>query len=233
MFPLLRKLGWRALVTMFVMACLAIAARSYVEERRARIDAEHRFAQVVIVNDSIQARLAKLARERDELLALKEAADQMRGDLVAGVKIRVVRDTVYVPVAPVATEIEDSTRIAVLADTTDGYRIRIETRAPPFPAPLEIGYEIETPEFQPEVGFIRRPEGYYAVVSWAGRTVETSEAFFKPEKERSLSLWTGGEVRSGGIGSSVFVSARYKQVDLRVGFDGAPYMGLVITKKLW
>lgn len=202
-------------------------------------------APVTQVNDSTQALLAQIRREKDELRALQDAAKTLRGSLVAGLQITVKADTLRGSVVSAPTTSgADSTRYATRTDTAKGYTITVRAEAPP-KGNLKLGYEIGTPEFRPQVGFVKRGDGYYGVVSWAGQNFTTTDAFYTEAKERPLSLRVGatakGSPDDNALGATirgdVYGALQYdiKRVStqLRVGHDGRAYLGVNIEKKLW
>lgn len=229
------------LVIAFTVVAVVASVTGWVRERAARNAADKRTAELIVVNDSTQARLATLTSQNQKLLALKEAAIAMDGTVVAGVRIHVASDTIYVPLQEVPTVLtEDSTRRATLADSTKGYVLHVDAEAPPS-GPLKVGYTLRTPEFDPEVGFVKRGEDYYAVVSWAGQEVTTEDAFFHPDKERPLSLVAGAEAYSTeeslhGIAYSALQYRLNSKVtaQLRAAVFGThPAIGLQVERKLW
>lgn len=188
-FGSLRNLAIVTLVGLLIVAIVRIEIN-----RRDVIDARLRADELVEVNDSTKARNALLERENGELRALIDAAKDLNGELIAGMTIVVPAETLYTEASPVDTEVRpDSSRFAVLEDSTQGYTVRIEAEAPPFPGELRLGYTIITPEFRPEVGFVERDGSYAAVVSWAGREFTIEDAFFDPPKPPSWSLVLGAE----------------------------------------
>jgi hypothetical protein len=235
---------WRIMVGAFLLLVTLGSMRACAEEQAARRSAERRAEQLIVLNDSTQARLTRSESSRKELLALKDAARTLDGKLVAGVRLVVRPDTVYVPIREVETVwLEDSTRVATLRDSTEGYYVTVTGKAPPT-GPLELGYEIITPEFTPQVGFVRRGSDYYAVVSWAGKRVETSEAFFRPERPRRLNLVVGGTLRSPllaldarDLNLSAHAGVQYRLpnnvlTQLQAGVGPAPFVGLRV-EKVW
>jgi hypothetical protein len=145
----------------------------------------------MVINDSTQAICAQLKANKTELAALREAAKKMNGDLVAGVKIVVKRDTVEVPstVAPTAT-LPDSTRVATKTDTTENYIVTITGKARPYPAPLELGARVITPERTAQIGFVNTPNGVMATVS--GKGIVMTSAFWAPSKRTAPRNRRGG-----------------------------------------
>lgn len=197
----------------------------------------------LVVSDSTEAQCAKITSDRHELLALKDAAKHMHGDLVAGTKIIVKRDTVTrVDTQVVTVTRPDGTRLATLTDTTDDYRVTVRAEAPPSGA-LTLGYEVITPERRIEVGFVKRPDGYYAVAS--GKGVRTAESFFQPEKERPVHVVAGASVAGAPAASVVGVdldvdaygAVEYERgktrYQVRVGDNGSPYVKLAVERRLW
>lgn len=149
----------------------------------------------VHVNDSTQVLEAQLTMARSDLKALKDAARKVGGDVVAGVRIVIRAETVYVDrVVRETITLSDGTRTATVRDTTvDGVQVSIDASAPPSPAPLAIGYRIIVPQLTPEVGFIKKGESYYATVSLAGKVFTPEQAFFKVPTERRIHLLTGAQ----------------------------------------
>jgi hypothetical protein len=216
-----------------------------VREHRLRVDADFRSRVAIRLNDSTEARLTR--QYADSLDALRKAAKQMGGTLIAGVRIVIKPETLYVPVDSQPTTIDpDSTRRASVTDTTaNGTVVRIDAVAPPFPAPLSVGYEVRTPPFTPQVGFVRRKDGYYAVVSLGGHRFETSSAFYAPERVRPLSVVVGGTVAGSpddnALGAtlhgSLYGALKYTRgatsTQLRAGVAGRPFVGLAIERTVW
>lgn len=234
---------WKAAVGAWLAVTLAGQAMALVDRFRApQIPGPH-----VTVNDSTQAQLAAIKAEKQQLQALMDAAKTLRGQLVAGFQITVKGDTLVRLASPQKTEIRpDSSRFATLADTTKGYTIEVYGTAPPFPANLQLGYKVTTPEFKPQVGFVKREDGYYAVASWAGQTFTTDHAFFAPEKPQALSLLVGAELKGAPAaniagftlaGSGPFAAIQYQRArnlfQLRAGDDGRPYVGLQYEHKVF
>lgn len=239
---------WQGAIMLFLVLALAGALRGCADERYARQNAERRVEEVIRLRNGAEARLAHSESNRRELLELKESAGELNGQLVAGVKIHVRSDTILVPTRVAATTYAtDSTRHATLTDTVGGYRVTVTGRAPPFPAPLELGYDLVTPEFNPEVGFVRRGNDYYAVVSWEGKRVETSEAFFRPQRERPLSVVVGASasaaptarIDQATLHGNAYVGVQYRlspkmEAQLRATYAGdGPRIGVQVERKLF
>jgi hypothetical protein len=199
----------------------------------------------MVINDSTQAICAQLKANKTELAALREAAKKMNGDLVAGVKIVVKRDTVEVPstVAPTAT-LPDSTRVATKTDTTENYIVTITGKARPYPAPLELGARVITPERTAQIGFVNTPNGVMATVS--GKGIVMTSAFWAPPKERPLTIVAGAEMSSNlltpmdltTLRASGYAALRYRMSDrwasrVEVGYRDRPYAALKVERKIW
>lgn len=200
----------------------------------------------ITVNDSTQAQLAAIRIEKGELQGLVDAEKTLHGKLVAGFQITVKGDTLVRLAASAPTVVRpDSSRHATLTDTTKGYTIVVDAEAPPFPANLQLGYHVTTPDFKPQVGFVKRDDGYYAVATWAGQTFTTDHAFFAPEKPHALSLLVGGEMSGSpaaniagfSLGGSAFAALQYQHDrgiwQLKAGENGKPFVGLAYTHRLF
>lgn len=239
----LRKLPlWKILLGAWLIVTTIGQATSLFQRFRAAPPGPH-----VLVNDSTQAQQAAIRRETEQLKAVVDAAKTLQGQLVAGFQITVKGDTIYqAPVKTVTTVLPDSSRHATLTDTTKGYTIEVNAVAPPFPDKLQLGYKITTPAFKPQVGFVKRGDGYYAVASWAGQTFTTEHAFFSPEKPRTIGAVVGAELRGSPAanvagfslaGSGPFAALEYRRdanvYQLRLGDDGRPYIGVQFTHKLF
>jgi hypothetical protein len=197
----------------------------------------------VVINDSTTGQVTRPTRQPGTLGGLVDATRTAGGRLVAGVQIRTKVDTLYVPVTEVPTETTDSTRTAVVVDTTNtGVQIRIEAEAPPHPAPLKVGYEVVTPEFNPQVGFVRTGRSYMAVVTWGGQQFRVENAFFEPPKRPSTELVTG--VRSGVLDGElldpeVYAGLRQRVAGVTVGVTGSvsrtndPRLTVSVERALW
>jgi hypothetical protein len=199
------------------------------------------------VNDSTLAVVADHRTERDELPALKDAAETLNGRLVAGVQIHTKADTVYAPLREViqSTVEPDSTRNAVLVDTTEsGIEVRVEGRAPPYPANLLLGYHIVVPEFNPEVGFVKVGNSYAAVVSWRGKQYTVENAFYAPQPTLpgwELNVGVRAGVTQEQVNSpQVFAGLQRKVGDrIMVGITGVsgvelkPQLEVSVKRVLW
>lgn len=230
----------------FILVLIGLG-HEYWQERQARIRAEKASEVLSVINDSTQARVSLLEVQRDSFAALVEAADKVGGDVKGGVKIVVRSDTVYLPADTAKTVItEDSARVASLSDTTEvGYQIQITAKAPPYPAPLELGYRLITPEFRPEIGFIQKGDQYLAVVSWAGQKAEIAQSFFIPEDERNLHLLAGAEMLLftheedlESMQGRIYAALEYDLSDrwtsqIQLGWAGRRYIGVRFERTLW
>lgn len=241
---LLGQPAWKLLVGAFLILTLGASAFGWFHEHQARKTVELQNHSLVLVNDSTQARLARVTRENGTLQAIADAAKPLGGKPVAGVTYTVKSDTIYLPAKPVPTTTQpDSTRVASFTDSTKGYKLRIEATAPPFPAPLRLGYTLVTPEFHPQVGFVKAGDGYYAVVSSAGQTFTTKDAFFVPPHERALSLNVGSEIWGAPQDHRIYRATAYAGIayetpthwttQLEGGYDGKLYVGLRVQKRIW
>ncbi len=239
----LLKKFWRPVVWGAALLIVGLSVRGCVVAKREAREAALRPGTVIVVNDSTQAVIARLRRENGRLAALVDATNTIGGRLVAGVQIRTKVDTLMVPVGAVPTTIVDSTRYATITDTTKtGVRVRIDAEAPPFPAPLRVGYEVVTPEFNPQVGFIRTGRTYAAVVSWAGQQFTVENAFFEPSKQPGTDLHVG--VRSGilngdALDPEVYAGLRQRIAGVTVGVTGSvsrpndPRLTVSVERALW
>jgi hypothetical protein len=235
--------AWKAFLAIFAAVAFIGYGISVFANNNARVATQRCAGITLVVNDSTKAQCARLAAKDVELKALKRAAKAMNGQLVAGTKVTIKRDTITKTITEVVT-VTDSlgNRSAAVHDTTDDYRVDIQAAAPRSGA-LKIGYQIVTPERSIEVGFVKRADGYYAVAS--GKGVRTTESFFQPEQERPVSLVAGGSVRGAPsaslvgakLGLEAYGAVQYAKngtaYQLRLGHDGSPYVGLAIQKKLW
>lgn len=183
----------------FITTMLFGGTKRYLDAHRSAVEAKNRAEALTIINDSIQARVALLKRERDLFESLYEAERVLNGKLIAAIDLHVPPETVYVSIKAVDTLIEDSTRLAILTDTTEsGIEVEVSALAPPFPSPLQIGYKIVTPPFDPQIGFIEDGAYYHAVLTWRGNKAEIRNAFFLPPSTSStLSLRSGARMRQG------------------------------------
>jgi hypothetical protein len=181
----------------------------------------------VQVNDSTQLLAAQLELARGELRALRDAAKQVHGKPVAGVRIEIRPETIYVERTNQPTDsLQDGTRIAKLVDTTkEGVQVEISASAPPSPAPLGIGYRLVLPPFAPEVGFILKDGRYYAVVTVPGRSFTTSQAFFTVPSVRRFGIIAGGQIMTQ---DSRLLGLGFAGVDLHLN-SRSSVMGAVTT----
>jgi hypothetical protein len=148
-----------------------------------------------LVNDSTQILQAENASLRSELRALKATARKLRGELAAGVRVEIHPETVYVAASPQPTDsLADGTRVATVRDTTaDGLQVNIDASAPPV-GNLWIGYQVIQPPLNPEIGFIKRGDAYYATVVLPNRQFTSSDAFFTVPRPRRVQVLVGGQV---------------------------------------
>jgi hypothetical protein len=232
------------LLRLFLFVALVCAGVAWAREHSARRMLEGRLETTVRLNDSTTARLATTEAAFREYRAVKDAAKQLDGKLIAGVQLRVAPETVYVPLHEVATVADsDSTRRAHFVDSSNAaYRVEVDAVAPPFPAPLQLGARVTTPEFRPEIGFVQRADGTYAVVSWAGHRVETERAFFRPPHAHRLVVVAELEARTNPLAvtpsvqgaAAVATELHFEPttVRLRAGFDGRPFVGVGVRRSL-
>jgi hypothetical protein len=198
----------------------------------------------MVVNDSTQAICTKLKADRTELLGLRAAAAQMDGTVVAGTKIIIKTDTLWLPPTETPTDtFPDRSRVATLSDTTADYTVTFTAEAPPFPANLRLGYQVVTPERTAEVGFVKADGGYYAVVT--GRGITATQSFFNPTPEREfpLGLYAGGGVSGNPVSlapsvrGNAFLSLQYRHglwtSALEAGVDDRFYTGLRIQRRIF
>lgn len=172
------------LLVLGVCAALFLAYATW--ERRG--DTQHEaallkyFQTQQALNDSTQARTAAQgAAQVAQLQGLLEAAKQLNGKLVAGVRITVPkRDTVVVHDSLPTTALPDSTRVATLHDSTFAGTVDVSVTAPPFPAALGARLTVTRPAFRPEVGFVQVGTGYVATVVWQGERYQLDAPFFTP-----------------------------------------------------
>jgi hypothetical protein len=208
MLPFLLNLGGPALKTLssvlrkkvsvstvlLVLCLLGAAIYAFKEHDRAN-SSEELAGWMVQVNDSTQAKIAR--KELDRRNALSEAAKALHGKVVASVTIHTKPDTIFVPVTEVITSTvsPDSTRTAILEDSTThkGYKMKITSVAPPYPANLRIGYELTTPAFNPTIGFIKTGSSYAATVMWADMKFTLDDALFIPAERREPNWKLTGE----------------------------------------
>lgn len=229
-----------AAITGLTILSLLLMLRNQSHRRAA---AELARDQVIQVNDSTRAVIAQLTADKEDLWALLDAAKSMDGKLVAGVRVVIKRDTIYVPVREVVTVAhEDGSRTATKTDTLPGgYHLRIDATAPPFPAPLQLGYNLETPEFAPEVGFVQRGKAYYAVVTWSGQTYQVKGAFYRQPARRPLRLVAGanGALHDTRVTGDLYTAVAYTLSDrdiVKVGAHYAgdtPFLGIGYERTLW
>lgn len=170
------KLPMKELVLVFVLVFLGW--NQYQQRQDSRMMAALLQHQIAL-NDSTWAILASGKTRSGELEAVKTGAKELGGKLVAGVRLVTRADTVYVPLREAETTQQDSIRYAQVRDTTEsGVEIAVDAEAPPYPAPLKLGYQVVVPPFTPEVGFVRVGDRYTAVVSWRGQQVQVEDAYF-------------------------------------------------------
>jgi hypothetical protein len=179
-----------------VIAALLWVLGRHLFERFGHVDVP--VLPPAFVNDSAQILQAQLRSARGELRALKDAAKKSKGDLIAGFEITLQPETVYVARAARETEAQpDGTRVVSVRDTTQGVQVSIDAVAPPT-GPISVGYNLILPEINPQVGFMRKGEDYYAIVSVAGRTFTQEHAFFRKPTTRRVGVVVGGQVLTTG-----------------------------------
>lgn len=230
----------RVMLVGAVVLAVGSGSTEWFRERTSRLDADARSQELLVINDSTTARAARLRGERDSLAALFRAAKEMRGTLVAGVRILVKGDTIFRTDTTTITQIfPDSTRTATRTDSVNGYGVTITATAPPFPQDLRLGYELRTPKFEPEVGIVQRKDGYYAVVSWGGQKAQTGYAFYTPPKQRRIHAMVGSQVWISPnvlrpFGADIYAGLRLRQQQWEgsavVGQRAAPYVGVGIAR---
>lgn len=182
---------------------LIVAAASGLYQQSAATRAE--LTATRALNDSTVVRLAATTLERDSLAGLVAAAKTLKGDLVAGAKLRVSKrdtvifhDTLYVDTLP------NQHRTAKFRDSTFAGVIEGTIKAPPFPAPLSLTYSVSRPAFSPSVGFVRMGDTYAAVVTWQGERVEVEAPFVRlpPPPKRVVPYVTGAWTPGGATGGA-------------------------------
>jgi hypothetical protein len=237
------KVRWVVMLAVSIALLIWSQVTSWSVTHSAQQDAEFRAQTLIRINDSTTARYLRTKAERDSLKGLFDAAKKMRGKLIAGVKVHVPAETLSAPIRDVPTTVRvvDTTRVGILEDSTRGYRLTITTVAPPFPAELRIGYDLQTPEFNPEIGIVQRRDGHYAVVSWNGhiREAHTGYSFYEPPKPRRVLGEMGAQVTTPlvgtpGVSADVFAGLRLRhphgESSLLVGHRGRPYLGYRLIK---
>lgn len=228
-----------------IMVVLAIGY--YIYDLRQQVQlTQMQAGWVKQINDSTMAQIAALQVERDALLGLQNAARSMRGQLVAGVQIRTKADTVVRVLGDAETVMEGETRRASVEDSTAlGVKIRVDAEAPPYPAPLRIGYNVTVPEFNPEVGFVKVGDQYAAVVTWRGQTYTVENSFYRPEAVRQPKwvLYTSSTV--GGdegilrkpdwsLGVERHLGSKYSvEVTGTTSWYNDPQLAISVRRKLW
>jgi hypothetical protein len=151
--------------------------KSWQHEKQLRTIAELQLVGQKQLNDSTVARLTSTDAVKDSLGAALAAAHKLNGTLVAALRIRIpARDTMYVH-DTLPTTIVDSTRIATFSDSGFAGTITGTVKAPPFPSPLSVTYNVHRPAFAPQVGFVRVANRTVAVVSWQGEQAEIEAPF--------------------------------------------------------
>jgi hypothetical protein len=241
------KSFWHLAAAIFVALVIVFASIRGIQYLWRRHTAPP--AITVKVNDSTTAQSTVPTTSKADLPALVDAAKTLGGKLVAGTKIKTKPETVYVVrrIAPTTISFTDSSRTATRTDTTKGYIVTIEADAPKFPAPLKLGYNIVTPSFTPEVGFVERDGSYYAVVSWAGQQTEVSKSFYQVPKTRPLALIAGADVigtptatvsgaavRGRAYVGVTYTSAKKWSLELLGGSQNlSPFVGLGVRKTIW
>lgn len=237
----------KQVVVGFLAVVLLFGAKGYYDTYAAMKSLEQQNSALIHVNDSTQARVAKLRGDKEMYEALYETEKVLNGKLVAAASITVPADTVIRYRDRVVTVTDSTgTRTAQVQDTSEnGIGIKIDVEAPPFPADLAIGYEITTPEFKPQVGFLRTGETYTAVVTWAGQRYTLEDAFYAPEKQWPLSLRfgieaTGSPAENAALGARVsgrvFGAVQFDlpkaAFRLETGYAGEKYLSLRAERKV-
>lgn len=169
------------------------------------------------VNENTNAILASVKRQRDQLLLAAQAADDLDGNLVGGVKIGVKKDTVYVPTTPVPTATDSvGTRTADKEFNVAEGDATVHVKAPPV-GDLEVGLDWRPHPFEPEVGLVQKDGDYYWTVSWQGQKVEAKEAFYKPPRPHRLSIIAGGAaIGTYAIPAVAVTSSTYLGLDVAI-----------------
>lgn len=187
-------------------------------------------ANIEIIRGDAKLRVADLERKNGELEELLRHAEEVGGDLVGGVVITVPADTIERPVGETPITVVDTAtliRTATLADTLDtGHEIYVTATTGDYPDPIHIGYKLILPEFNPQVGFIRRGDQYFAIVHWADQKFEVAEAFYTVPKERSLGIFAGMESTTifPETSGRVYMALRYSSGNWNFYIQGGTWM---------
>lgn len=180
----------RSVVIGLVLGFLAIAIFGQIGNTfnawRTKELAEERTKIVLQLNEATLARHVTYRLREDSLSQAVAAAEQLNGELVAALAIRVAPDTTKVDPTSTETQFIPTSagveRTASLTDTTEtGYTITITATAPADTTEkLILGYEFTTPEFRPEIAFIRLPDGsMFASVSWDRQEFQIEAPYFE------------------------------------------------------
>jgi hypothetical protein len=157
------------------------------------------------LNDSTVAIWTTEHLQKDSLVGIIKAKDQLQGKLIAAFGIRVPARDTAVHHDSLATSVSvDSTRIATFRDSTFAGVLEGTVTAPPCCSPLALSYQVHRPAFEPKVGLIEKNGKQVAVVVWQGEQAEITNPYSDVPKTAARFGWFA----EGGYTDSKSYAAR-------------------------
>lgn len=144
------------------------------------------------INDSTVILLSNERLNKERLQTIVDAGNYINGKPVAGISITIPqRDTVIKWDTLETRTTVDEWRTAKFEDSTFAGTVVGTITAPPCCAPLGLEYTITRPEFSPQIGFVKRGQSVYGVVSWRGEEVEITASYYKlpPAPPKTIGYW--------------------------------------------
>jgi hypothetical protein len=183
------KLPWQVIAGL-VVAVLLAAGTWYVTWRIGTLQQAVVVAQLEARNqrtiaEFTVARLAVDRADKDALAGLLEATNKLHGELLAGMLLHLPgRDTTINHIAIPTETHPDSTRTATFQDSTYAGTLHATVTAPPCCRPLGISYQLTSPDFDPQIGFVQVGDTVTAVVYWQGQQAEIKSPYMRPRAQK-------------------------------------------------
>ncbi len=163
-------------------------------------DARAEIAHVLLEGDSTVVLLdgkwsARLAQKTLELESAKELADGLQAELIASATIEIVPERIKRDTVRLVTKVlEDSTRIAILSDTSVFAILDLEVTAPPCCEDIRVNFTLIPQPIEFDVALVRLAddEAVFAVSYFGGSTQIKTPYARLPKKLDRFKPFVGG-----------------------------------------